>query len=344
MKITRRLLEETINNGLLNSEQAEQLWSFWTERTSHQASFRFTHILYYLGGLIAIGAMILFMALGQEVLGGFALLVITIVYAVLAILLTQRLLKRGLIIPAGITATFVVILTPVAVVSLLLEFGLWDKIQPFHIHQTMIDLRLVLIEIATLAVGMITVWYYRLPFIVMPIALSLWFLSMNLLPFFFEQEEYFWALDNPTALWSGLGMMLLAFYVDIRSRGHKDFAFWFYLVGVLSFWSGLTGALFLDQELGKIFYLGINIGLIIIGAILTRRVFVIFGACGVYAYLGHLAYSVFKDSILFPFALTCIGLVVIYLGLVWQQHEKKINHYLRIFLPVSIRELINQRN
>jgi len=69
-----------------------------------------------------------------------------------------------------------------------------------------------------------------------------------------------------------------------------------------------------NSELNKLIYCGINIAMILLGAVLGRRVFAVFGGLGIAGYLGHLSYRVFKDSLLFPFALSLIGLVIIWLG------------------------------
>ena len=55
---------------------------------------------------------------------------------------------------------------------------------------------------------------------------------------------------------------------------------------------------------------------------LRRAVFLVFGAMGAYIYLGHLAWEVFKDSVLFPFVLALLGLSLI-LGTVWGQRYWK---------------------
>jgi len=55
-----------------------------------------------------------------------------------------------------------------------------------------------------------------------------------------------------------------------------------------------------------------------------------------------LASDVFKDSWIFPMALTAIGLVIIYLGILWQKHEKVITQKSRLLLPVQIRELLDR--
>jgi hypothetical protein len=52
---------------------------------------------------------------------------------------------------------------------------------------------------------------------------------------------------------------------------------------------------------------------------------------------------VFKDSLLFPFALSAIGLAIIYLGVVWQRRETQLSAQLRGFLPAAVRELLEAR-
>jgi len=98
-----------------------------------------------------------------------------------------------------------------------------------------------------------------------------------------------------------------------------------------------------DSELNKFIYFCINLGMIALGTVLSRRVFAVFGGLGAAGYLGHLAHTVFKDSLLFPFALTAIGLGVIWLGIVWQRHETSIGLRLRSQLPLALRELIERR-
>ena len=84
--------------------------------------------------------------------------------------------------------------------------------------------------------------------------------------------------------------------------------------------------------------------MIVVGAMLSRRVFAVFGGLGAAGYLGHLAYDVFKESMMFPFVLTIIGLGVIYLGIIWQRHEEMISSKLRVLLPLPMRELIDKRH
>jgi hypothetical protein len=90
-------------------------------------------------------------------------------------------------------------------------------------------------------------------------------------------------------------------------------------------------------------YCAINVVMIGIGAALSRRVFAVFGGLGVAFYLGHLSHTLFRDSLLFPVALTAIGLSIVAAGVYWQRHEAAIGERLRSWLPGDLRRLVEQR-
>ena len=349
MQITRAALTEATAKGLLREEQSEALWSFLAARERDTPTFKPAHILYYLGGLIAIGAMTLFMTLGWERFGGTGLLAIAVVYGAIAIALTEYLLRaRQLALPAGITGALAVALVPLAIYGAQHALGFWPPdglgkgaYRDFH---TRIDWRWVVMEAGTLAAGAMALWRYRLPFLVMPVAVTLWYVSMDLTPFLLggDAKDFFSDLRKLVSTWFGLAMALLALRVDIRSRRTQDFAFWLYVFGVLTFWGGLT-SMDSANELGKFLYCCINLVMIALGAALSRRVFAVFGGIGVALYLGHLSSTLFKDSLLFPVALTAIGLAVVAAGVAWQRHEVALGRWLRAFLPTAVRELVERR-
>jgi hypothetical protein len=71
-RLTRPGLEPAVRAGIVSAEQADRLAEFFGASTaSEQPRFSFVHVLYYLGGMIAIGAMSLFMTLGWNALGGY---------------------------------------------------------------------------------------------------------------------------------------------------------------------------------------------------------------------------------------------------------------------------------
>lgn len=341
MNVTKATLKKAVDAHLINDEQAQALYQFLISQPEASPSLNLTNVLYYLGGMIAIGAMTLFMNLGWEAFGGFGIFALSLLYAVIGLSLTAVFNRRKLHIPAGICATFVICLTPLAIYGFQVGMGWWAGPEPYRNYHSLISWRWLFMEMGTLISGLILAWFYRYPFMIMPIAVTLWYMSMDVASML-TGGAFDFELSTDVSFYFGLLMILLAFYVDLRSRKTYDYAFWLYLFGVLTFWGGLT-CQNSSGELGKLVYCFINVGLIGVGVVLLRRVFVVFGAIGITLYLGHLADALFKNSVLFPIILSAIGFLIIYLGLVWQKNEQRITQNLRAYLPTPLHELLDKR-
>jgi len=341
LNLTRNNLEDAVKENIISFEQSEKLIEFIKNQPNTGPSFDFTHVLYYLGGMIAIGAMTLFMNLGWESFGGFGIISISLLYAAIGLKLTNIFKAKGYAIPAGICGTFVIALTPLAIYGLQHALGIWPDESAYRDYHRYIKWHWLYMEISTLAVGVILAWKYKYPFLMMPIAVTLWYLSMDITAII-SGGDFDWDLRKLVSMYSGLLMIALAFWVDIRSRNKADYAFWIYLFGIITFWVGMS-LQHSDSELSKFIYFSINLLMIVVGVTLVRRVFVVFGAIGCCGYIGYLASNIFKDSWLFPITLTVLGLLVIYLGILWQKHEQSITEKVRNILPVPLRELLESK-
>lgn len=338
---------------------AESLWAAQEAQAAQAARgarapvasgprFSFTNTLYYFGGMLAIGAMTLFMTLGWELFGAWGVLALALGYMVGALLVAGNLMKKGLHTPAGILATLAVCLVPLAVWALQKALGAWpdtvaDSYRDFH---RVIHWQWITLELATLAAALVMLWRYKLPFMVMPVAVTLWYMSMDVARFLMEANGFDWQFRLDVTLVFGLFTCAVAVWVDLRTRralmpeDRQDFAFWLYLFGAIMFWAGLSMQNS-DSEVNKFIYALINVGLVFLGAAIGRRVFTVLGALGVAGYLGYLSYRVFEDSLLFPFALTLLGLAVVGLGIWWQKHEASLHARLASWLPAALRPLAN---
>lgn len=341
MGINKIDLLNAADKGLLNSEQVNPLYAYLGEINEKTPKFDFTHVLYYLGGLIAIGALSLFMNLGWEQFGGWGILFISLLYAGSGLKITNYFQCNQLHIPAGICGAFVIALTPLAIYGFQQGMGWWPEDTPYREYHRYIKFLWIYMELGALAVGALMVWKYRYPFLLMPIAATLWYLSMDIAELLVG-DLFSYSARALVTMWFGLAMTLFALLVDIRSRKTLDYAFWLYIFGVMAFWGGLTSQ-YSDSELAKFLYFCTNLVLIGFGVVLVRRVFVVFGALGCTFYLGHLANEVFKDSWLFPIALTVIGLGVMYLGVLWQRNEKRLTDKFRSYLPLQMKELLESK-
>jgi hypothetical protein len=348
--IQRDDLDQAVTLGLLPPPAADPLWRHLVAAAQaaaapqpHEAPrFSFTHLLYYFGGLLAIGAATLFMTEGWQRLGPTGLLAICIAYGAACVWAAQRLDARRLEIPAGILATLAVCLVPLAAWALQHLLGLWPDGGPARYAQyhTRIDWRWLTLELATLLAAAVALWRLRYPFLMMPVAVTLWYMSMDLARLVVAPDSpESWTFYRDFSLFFGLALALFGFWVDARSRGpggsRRDYAFWPYLLGVLTFWGSLS-LRHSDSELDKFLYLLVNLGLVGLSALLGRRVFAVCGALGTAFYLGHLSSKVFANSLLFPLALTLIGLGIVGCGILWQRHEARIQAALRRSLPSAL--------
>ena len=341
MEVTKKQLDNAAAEKIISPQQADALYAFLATQSQDVPKFSFTHVLYYIGGLIAIGAMTLFMNLGWESFGGAGVLSISVLYAAVGLKITNSFAAKNLIIPAGICATFVVCLTPLAIYGLQQWLGVWPDESVYRDYHRYIKWHWLYMELGTLAAGLIIAWKYKYPFLIMPIAVTLWYMTMDITAIL-SDGDITWELRSLVSMYTGLLMIALAFWVDIRSRHSADYAFWIYIFGVIAFWGGLS-AQDSDSELSKFIYFCINLLMIGVGVLLIRRVFVVFGALGSCGYLAYLASDVFSDSWLFPIALTAMGLGIVYLGIIWQKHEKVITEKTRALLPQPLQELLDSK-
>lgn len=372
-------LEEAVERGAILPSEVHSLWAGWAFPDSPQRlaaqpdarrgvvpvepdepeapvrpqtappmtgpKFSFTNTLYYFGGMVAIGAMSLFMTLGWQSFGPWGLTLISLGYLLACLKVADHLRGRHLPVPAGILATLAVVLVPLVVWAVQNGLGWWppggsNSYSAYHTH---INWRWLTLEFATLAAGVVMLWRYRLPFMVMPIAVTLWYMNMDVAHAIWSNAgQWDWQFTRDVSLVFGIATVFMALWVDVRSRRaaepewRQDYAFWLYLFGTLMFWGGLS-LRDSHSELGKLVYCVINLVLVFAGAALGRRVFTVFGGLGVAIYLGHLSYKVFGDSLMFPFTLSLLGLGVIGLGIWWQRHEAGINATLGHWLPEGLR-------
>lgn len=356
-------IEAAVRRGAVVPEEAHALWAEWADpgnpRRVHRkhmappgaaaverARFSFSHVLYYFGGLLTIGAMSLFMTLGWEILGAWGSAALAAGYLLLAWKVARHLQARALPIPAGILATLAVCLVPLLVWSVQMGLHLWpegglDSFRAFHRH---INWRWLTLELSTLAAAVVMLRSIKLPFMVMPVAVTLWYLNMDVAHLLMQKDGFDWAFTRDVSLVFGLATCALAVWVDLRTRlatraeDRQDFAFWLYVFGALMFWAGLS-LRESSSEWGKLGYAAINVALVFWGAAIGRRVFTVFGGLGVAIYLGYLSSRVFQDSLGFTFALTLLGLAVVALGVWWQRHEQAIHARLAQWLPAALRPL-----
>lgn len=332
MNVDQSDLAAAASEGIVTPEQARALYDFLDARAP-RGRFTGVNVAYYVGALVVIGGMTWLMNRGWEQFGGWGLCSIAVAYAALFVLASRSLPQT----PSGLLVTMAVCMTPLAVYGFERAPHLWPASDPGDYRGFVPYIRSswCFMEVATVLAGLIAVRARRFPFMVAPIAVSLWFMSMDGAALISHSR---WSdVYREASIAFGLATVFAAYLLDHRSR--VDYAFWLYFFGMLALWGGMT-AMESHSEAGKLIYCAINAGFIALGVLLRRRVFVPYGAVGVNLYLYHLADEIFRDSMLFPFAVTMLGIGVIAAGVQYQRRHARIDAWLQSILPAWMQDLL----
>lgn len=325
-------LANAVSAGILQPGQDRALLEFLRRRPQQQGQFQLANVAFYFGGLLIMGAMGWLLTEAWMRIGDWVLLAVAGLYIAVLTGFALALQRREQIVPAGVLAAVAVSIVPLAVFAVELLIGWWPMGEAqgeYHTYYTYVQASWLWMEAATVLAGLLMLRLVPFPFIVMPIALALWFMSMDLSEWLYG-DALTWAQREQVSVWFGLAVLVAFVVIDGRTR--RDYAEWGYLAGLLAFWCGLT-SMNSDSEVNKALYCLINLALMGFAVLLRRPVFMVFGALGVAAYLGYLSYEVFADSLLFPVVLTLIGLAAIGLGLAYQKRQEQLSAAVRARLP-----------
>ncbi len=339
-------LRAAADAGIITNTQLDSLLAFLgAERPaplppSERPRFDVVHVLWYAGALIVMAAMGLFSTLAFSQMGGFALTVTALIYAALFAWAGHYLWTvQKLRTPGGLLIAVAVSMAPLAVYGVQDALGLWSKFgKPGTVRDFYIWIKgsWIFMELAAIAASALALRFYRFPFITFIMAFALWFLSMDLAPWIAGKPRD-WEIARQVSIWFGLGVIVAAVIVNARQRS-GDFAFWLYLFGVMTFWGGITAAAD-GSALEKALYCAMNVAFLFVAVFLGRHVFAVFGTIGIAIYLGDLANKVFKDSLMFPFVLSLIGIAIIAVGLYYHRHQHTISAWLDARLPEGLKRL-----
>ncbi len=355
MRLEESDLDAAVAAGLLDPVLRGQLIALAAKRRQTESSsaaqpvatppkFDPVHALYYAGALLVMSAMGLFANTAFDALGGWALTAIAIVYAAGFLWLGNKLwTKPETRTPGGLCVAVAVSMTPLAIYGVQDALNVWpaDKPGGYHDFYPLINGSWVYMELGTIAAAALALTRFRFPFIPLVAAVALWFLSMDLAALIAHRHvpdwDGDWELRLTVSKIVGLVMIAAAWTLDLKWGALGDFGFWLHLFGAMTLWGAITSGN--GDEFGKAIYCAFNIGFIALGLFLNRRVYAVFGTIGIAIYLGHLAFDVFKDVMVFSFALSAIGIAIVFVGVYLERRRGVLNAYIDAHLPEFVRAL-----
>ncbi len=289
------------------------LWERLLQGSPVRARLTGAHILYFLGALTVIASMTFFMGLCWSTLGSGAVLLLSLLYAGAFAAAGLWLWQSPESLPGGLLVTMAVCMTPLATWAFQSATGIWPHGNPgaYQGFYVWVKGSWIVIEVATVAAGLVALRFVRFPFLTAPMAFALWYMSMDLTPLLVGEANFSWKARCWVSV--GFGALMLAASRFADRKTDEDYSWWGYLFGTLAFWGGLS-SMGSGSAFGKLAYAAVNAGMMLLGARIERQVLVGFGFLGFHAVVAGELFRIFRDIPGFPLLVALAGCGLILAG------------------------------
>jgi hypothetical protein len=329
-------VEKWVTDGLLTEDQAVAIREYVALGDSvtkpanatqeQRPGLNLITLAYYFGGFMILLAYTFFVGLQWQSLSRPGQLAIAAGTVGVLWGLSYWLRRTGLPLAGGLLLFAGTGIVPLVVYTGLRLAGLWPD-QPgyddlaYQDFYQLVKPAWVTMEVVSLLVATFVIWRVRFPLITLLIAFWVWYLSMDLTRWVFQNgDQTYDDLEQFMSLAIGFGLVVLGVVLQRRTR--QDYSRWFYIFGHVII-LGNFGALAYDKQgvIGLLF-LAMYLVFVVASVWLQRPVFVVFGALGCYSYASYLAFQVFNGALGFVFALAIIGLVIVLSAVGYQKYAR----------------------
>jgi hypothetical protein len=298
-----------------------------TAADREERRFDTPNFLFYFGAIVAIAATGFFVGLGWERRGATFMFIASLAFLVAYAGASFLLRRRGWVVPGGLFATMAVSVVPLVVYAFQRLTGWWPKDQPRayeSFHQEILASWIVM-ELITIAVGIVVLYYVRFPLILAPVAWAVWYLSMDLAPLFFGENV---TTDERIGVSLVVGLLMIGSGLALDLRGERRIAFWAHFFGLLILLGALCWLTFehYDRTTWTLITV-VSFATCLASIPLQRTTYVVYGSLGLLSTTCYWAFDVFEDSLLFPFVVAVAGVASVALGIAvkrsgarWREH------------------------
>ncbi len=277
--------------------------------------FNLITVVYYVGAFLILFAYTVFMGLQWASLSAVGQVAVSLFSALGLIAVGAGVRRAGYPTGGGLLVFAGTGIVPLVVYSLQQLTGAWSdggEVFQYEDFYDWISSAWIVMEVVSIAVALLVLWWVRFPLIVLLVAFWSWFLSMDASQAIAGDNDFDWSrTEQLVSILFGLATLGVGIF--LQRRGLRPYSLWLYLFGHLMLLPNL-GAWALDEDERAIRGLGfllVYVVAVVASVWLQSRVFLVFGAIGVYCYTGYLAFEVFEDTLGFTFSLAFIGLLLI---------------------------------
>lgn len=283
-------------------------------------------VAYWAGAIAVLFAFGWFLVDRWKVLGAGAVLLIAAVYAVIFLVAARMLAQHAFARASALALLLFVAMVPIVTWAVLSLTGYWDLVPALRPNAFMRGVaypwdtvRWLPIDLMTLLAALAAARRTHDSILGLPIAASLWFALTHAMPAVIDPDLLV-GVASYLILVGAVAYLAVGYALESSEREGDDFAFWFYVVGLIAMFAAVSGV-WRDAP-GVVAHATLVTALLlaVAGLYLRRVLFVGFASIGLIAYLGYLAFDVFRRAVGFPVVLATFGTVIILLA-VWAQRR-----------------------
>lgn len=296
-----------------------------SQKNQHRSFFNLLNVVYCLGAVVVFYTLINLEMFVHSTHGSHGLLYVSLAYAVIsgsAGIYLLKVKKRQMV--GGLFLFFCLVLFPVIAYAFLdlLGWNFDDEPGEYVSLVSFLQSGWLAFELSTILFTSVTIYFFRFPFFTLILYPVLWFACcIDIFPYLlFKIGVPELSLEEWVSIFFGIALIGIAICKD--RKGKSSFVPWEYFFGLLTFCFGISLIMY-ESELSYFVYCLINLVLIVLGPLLNRMIFIIFGGIGLANYLGQLAFRFLGNSVLFSIVLGSVGLAILSLGIILQRRMRK---------------------
>jgi len=233
--LDRQRLEAAAEAGIITRDQAMRLAAFLAQKPAAPADatpdmaadqptrFDVSHLLWYAGALIVIGAMTIFSAIAFRQAGPQALTWTAVAYAVGFVVMGRHFWNRpGLRTPGGLLIACAVAMAPLAIYGIQGRWVVWPDLDNNHADYpsffAWLSASWVYMSLGAIVAGGVALAFFPFPFIIVILAVAAWLLAIDLVPWLLP--AYSADTDLQASVWFGMATIALAWLLPSEARLH----------------------------------------------------------------------------------------------------------------------------
>lgn len=343
-----KILNLGVEKDIINETQKNGLIDLYNQNNNEPKQVStVVKVLYYLGGLMMLGAMAALMSNTIQHSTYLMILFVGVIYTILFFGIGEYLWRKNEKLPSGILHFLFIATIGFIIIDIEKMTGFFPHFSDMNRISNYWDLcrfPIIILSGLTIVANTILQKFRPTPLLAVPTIFCSYAIFMAFVDSIYGCENITYEIFYTSNVIFALGLNITGFIIDRLSKA--DYSMWMYLLGSIGFF---TYTIFLLSELeieiwqGQLSCFILSIIYIVIGLIIQRKPFLIIGILGLVEYIMYIEIDNIRDNTILLTSLILItGLIILYAGVIYSKNADKLRDIIESKLPEKIKNYLPQ--